>query len=118
MSGRRGAAAIRYEGPRGVVWRIKWRDTSGRQVMETLGSEDEGWTRERAWTRLEERLVEVGATGLTKRELLPRTGYVYFVAPTGGGPVKIGWTRDVERRLASLRTGSPVALEPPGRVRR
>lgn len=31
-----GAAVIKYEGKRGVVWRIKFLDASGRQVMETL----------------------------------------------------------------------------------
>ena len=34
-----GAAVIRYEGPRGVSWRIKYQDADGRQVKETLGRE-------------------------------------------------------------------------------
>ena len=37
-----GAAVIRYEGPRGVSWRIKYpRTPQGRQVKETLGREPE-----------------------------------------------------------------------------
>ncbi len=40
----RGAAVIRYEGARGVVWRIKFEDVDGLQVMETLGPESRGWT--------------------------------------------------------------------------
>ena len=33
----RGAAVIRYEGPRGVSWKVKFCDADGRQVKETLG---------------------------------------------------------------------------------
>src|SRR5262245_19003679 len=36
----------RYEGPRGVVWRIRYRDASGRRVLETLGKEP-AWNRKR-----------------------------------------------------------------------
>src|SRR5262249_39295317 len=43
-----GAAVIRYEGKRGVVWRIKYADADGRQVMETVGAERGGWTAEKA----------------------------------------------------------------------
>ncbi len=35
----RGAAVIRYDGKRGTVWRIKYADTDGRQVQETVGAE-------------------------------------------------------------------------------
>src|SRR5512132_1736243 len=66
QSRRRGAAVIRYEGKRGVVWRIKYEDASGQQVKETLGSERNGWTRERARGELEERLVDVRREQLTK----------------------------------------------------
>lgn len=33
----RGSAVIKYEGKRGAVWRVKFHDATGRQVMETLG---------------------------------------------------------------------------------
>jgi hypothetical protein len=39
----RGAAVIRYPGVRGVVWRIKYRDASGKQIKETLAPESQGW---------------------------------------------------------------------------
>jgi integrase len=42
-----GACVLRYEGARGVVWRIKYHD-GDRQVMETLGRETDGWTRQKA----------------------------------------------------------------------
>ena len=32
-----GACTIKYEGRRGVVWKIKYRDAAGKQVKETLG---------------------------------------------------------------------------------
>lgn len=35
---------------------------------------------------------------------------VYFVAPGPDGPIKIGITRDMGKRLGSLRIGSPVPL--------
>ena len=33
---------IRYDGKRGTVWRIKYADATGRQVMETVGAERDG----------------------------------------------------------------------------
>jgi hypothetical protein len=42
----------RYEGKRAVVWRIRYRDASGRRVLETLGREPE-WNRKRAQTKPE-----------------------------------------------------------------
>ena len=39
-----GACVVRYDGKRGTVWRIKYTDAEGKQVMETLGPEREGWT--------------------------------------------------------------------------
>ena len=41
----------RYQGPRGVVWRIRYRDASGRRILETLGKEP-AWNRKRAQTEL------------------------------------------------------------------
>jgi integrase len=55
----RGAAVIKYEGKRGVVFRIKYTDGAGRQVQETLGPAAEGWSRTKAKAELRERLVKV-----------------------------------------------------------
>lgn len=39
-------------------------------------------------------------------------GWVYFVHPAGGGPIKIGWSRTSPvDRLAELQIGSPVIIE-------
>jgi integrase len=54
-----GAAVIRYAGKRGVVWRIKYADATGRQVMETFGPEREGWNGQRAERELGKRLDRV-----------------------------------------------------------
>ena len=54
----RGAAVIRYEGPRGVSWKVKYLDADGRQVKETLGREPE-WDRRRAERTLGVRLADV-----------------------------------------------------------
>jgi integrase len=55
----RGAAVVRYQGKRGVVWRVKYRDSNGQQVMETIGAEQDGVTRKQAEAELRERLVRV-----------------------------------------------------------
>lgn len=92
-----GAGVVRYEGKRGVVWRIKYADATGTQVMETLGPERDGWTRKKAEGELRERLVRVErkayrrpkpmtfgeyretwfAEGRTRRRWAPRTVIQY-----------------------------------------
>ncbi len=54
-----GACVLRYEGARGVSWRVKYRDAEGRQVMETLGQEANGWTRREAERALGAKLADV-----------------------------------------------------------
>jgi integrase len=54
----RGATVIRYQGKRGVSWRIKYRDAAGKQVQETLGPEPP-WTERRAQRELGKRLAAV-----------------------------------------------------------
>ena len=46
-----GGAVVVYDGKRGRVFRAKYRDSTGKQVMETLGAEREGWTERRARSR-------------------------------------------------------------------
>lgn len=38
------------------------------------------------------------------------SGYVYVIQGESGGPVKIGWAIDPERRLRQLQCGSPMRL--------
>jgi integrase len=59
----------RYEGTRGVVWRIRYRDASGRRVLETLGKEP-AWDRKRAEQELRRRLVDVEREGYVQPERL------------------------------------------------
>ena len=54
----RGAAVVRYQGKRGAVWRIKYRDAAGKQVQETLGPEPP-WTERKAQRELGKRLAAV-----------------------------------------------------------
>ena len=58
-----GAAVVRYDGARGVTWRVKYTDADGKQVMETLGREADGWTQKKAEAELRERLVRVERKG-------------------------------------------------------
>ncbi len=50
---------LRYQGKRGTVWRLRYRDASGRRVRETLGREADGWNRRRSEAALRERLSDV-----------------------------------------------------------
>jgi integrase len=59
----RGAGIVRYEGRRGVVWRVKYVDADGQQVQETIGREADGVTRKQAEAELRERLVRVERRG-------------------------------------------------------
>lgn len=69
----RGAAVVRYEGSRGPVWRIKYRDAAGKQVQETLGPEPP-WTERKAQRELGKRLAAVNE-GFRKPE---RTTFAEF----------------------------------------
>jgi integrase len=64
----------RYEGQRGVVWRIRYRDASGRRVMETLGKEP-AWNRKRAEQELRRRLVDVEREGYVAPERVTLTDF-------------------------------------------
>jgi integrase len=59
----------RYPGQRGVVWRIRYRDASGRRILETLGKEPT-WNRKRAEQELRRRLVDVERDGYIAPERL------------------------------------------------
>jgi integrase len=54
-----GGSVWRYQTTRGrVVWRIRYRDASGRRILETLGPEPT-WTKTRAQAELRNRLADV-----------------------------------------------------------
>jgi integrase len=63
-------AVIEYQGKRGTVWRIKFADANGRQVMQTLGPTSEGWTRKKAERALGAKLAEVARTRWRKPDRL------------------------------------------------
>lgn len=54
-----GACVVEYAGARGVVYRAKFRDADGRQVQQTLGRAQDGWTRQRAERELGKLLDKV-----------------------------------------------------------
>jgi len=56
-------SVVRYEGKRGVVWRIWYRDADGEQAMETVGSERDGVTEKRAKEILADKLSDVRRKG-------------------------------------------------------
>ena len=62
----RNAAVIRYEGARGVSWKIKFRDADGRQVKRTIGRESDGVTRKHAEAAARQAVVNVETKGWRK----------------------------------------------------
>lgn len=85
----RAACVIRYEGTRGVSWRIKYADADGRQVKETVGRETDGVTRKYAEAALRERLVKVETRGW--RKPAPTTFTEYAWAWFERAEAKRGW---------------------------
>jgi site-specific recombinase XerC len=71
----RNSGVIRYAGKRGVVWRIKYVDATGKQVQETLGREADGWTRKKAAAELRERVVRTEKKGWRKPTALTLGDY-------------------------------------------
>lgn len=59
---RRSGGVVRYDGPRGAVWRIRYRDADGRRICETVGAEVDGWTARKAEQKLNEALSDVSRT--------------------------------------------------------
>jgi integrase len=97
-------SVIPYEGKRGRVWRIKYRDADGRQTMETIGADRDGVTRKVAEAELRDRLVNVDKRGW--RKPAPLTFKAYAEQWFEQGPSRRGWKpstvamyRSVERRL-------------------
>lgn len=101
----RGAGVIEYRGRRGVVWRIKYADADGKQVMETIGAERDGVTRKIAEAELRERLVRVERkhyrrpTPLTFAEWAA-TWYEEGQRVRGWKPGTVAKYRSVVRRLS------------------
>ncbi|MFL5954832.1 MAG: tyrosine-type recombinase/integrase [Gaiellaceae bacterium] len=56
---RRTGSVVVYEGARGRVFRLRYRDADGERIVETLGAESDGWTATKAEAELRDRLVDV-----------------------------------------------------------
>lgn len=117
----RGAAVLEYRGKRGTVWRIKYVDAAGKQVMETLGAEREGVTRKHAEAELRERLVRVERKGYRKPRAL--TFGAYAETWYAEGPNRRGWKpstileyRTVKARLVEHFGAMPLEAVRPRHV--
>lgn len=97
----RAAAVVRYEGARGTVWRIKFADADGRQVMETLGPERDGWTKKKAEAELRERLVKVERRGW--RKPAPLTFAEYAGTWFAEGEARRRWKPSTVAQYVSVR---------------
>src|SRR5689334_3252174 len=63
-----GACVIKRSGVRGVVWYVKYRDATGKQVKERLGRVEEGWTKRKAEAELRAKLTAVEKEGFKRPE--------------------------------------------------
>lgn len=86
------------------MWRIKYADATGKQVMETVGAEREGVTRKTAEAELRDRLVKVERKGW--RKPAPLTFGDYAQTWFEQGEVRRGWkpktARTHQHRLVHL----------------
>ncbi len=100
-----GGSVLRVEGPRGVVWKVKYRDAAGVQVKETVGSERDGVSRKDAEAVLRDRVVKVEQRGYRKPKPLTfdtyaRTWFEQGVKTAGWKPNTVGVYRNaVEAHL-------------------
>src|SRR5262245_2982328 len=61
---------IKYRGARGTVFRIKFRDAAGRQIMETIGTAADGWNDKKAQRELRNRITDVERDGYRRPQPL------------------------------------------------
>lgn len=94
-------SVIRYESKtKGTVFRIKYADASGRQVMETVGAERDGVTERAAKERLQERIVDVRRKGYRKPRAV--TFAVYRETWYERGQRKRGWSEGTLRQYRQV----------------
>jgi site-specific recombinase XerD len=93
-------SVIPYHGKRGTVWRIKYRDASGKQVMETAGAEREGMTEKKARELLQERQVDLRRKGY--RRPRPLTFKAYGATWFEQGKTRRRWAKRTEIQYRSI----------------
>jgi integrase len=96
-----GGTVIEYDGKRGTVFRIKYRDADGKQVMETVGAKRDGFTRRKAEAALRDRLVKVEQHGWRKPTVIRFRDYAerWFVE----GEAKRRWKPATVRAYVFVR---------------
>jgi integrase len=107
-------SVIAYNGKRGTVWRIKYRDATDKQVMETVGAERDGVTRKHAEAELRERLVRVERKGYRRPKPLTFGEYAERWFSEGEGrrgwkPATILQYRAIRGRLVKHFGTTPLA---------
>lgn len=94
-------SVVEYQGKRGVVFRIKYRDGDGKQVMETVGAARDGVTRKIAEGELRARVVDVERKGW--RKPAPLTFAEYAARWFEEGEAKRRWSAGTVKNYASVR---------------
>lgn len=77
------------------------------EILRKHRGDPEFWTliknavKKRSWTKVEQR---------PKKPKETEAGCVYFLQGDNGGPIKIGYSKDVSKRIKELQTGFPARL--------
>jgi integrase len=96
-----GSGVIECRGKRGTVWRIKYADADGKQTMETVGAERDGFNRKQAEAELRERLVRVERKGYRRPK---QVTFREFAGPWfEEGPVRRQWKPATVRAYVFVR---------------
>ena len=106
----RSGHVVRYDGKRGVTWRIKYTDATGKQVMETVGAERDGITEKKARDLLQERQVDVRRKAYRKPK--PTTFGQYRQTWFEQGATRRRWSRRTVTQYRSILKRAGVFFDP------
>lgn len=91
------------------------RNACGPTTLLACPGDDERWDGRRGWVNgLDDTLDRAIKARRARGKCV--NGFVYFARAAGTSMVKIGWARDVEKRLASLETACPHDMTIEGRM--
>ena len=94
---------VEYDGKRGTIWRIQYRDADGRQVKETIGAERDGVTRKQAASELRERVVRVERKAYRRPKPLT---FAEYAGPSGSQEGRCGDSGSRARCCSTARSSS------------
>jgi integrase len=107
-SRRQRGSVIPYKGTRGIVWRIKYADATGRAKMETVGAERHGVTQTDAEALLRKRLVAVEENNWEKPKPVTFEQFAKEGWTDREGKTRDGWFDEQDRQRGWQATTAEV----------